>query len=154
MTEKKPITVGEFVKRTRNDFHHILVVRRHQLSASVGGQPVFNVVGVHTGFDWDQGKIFLELEHPVQAADDEFDRERAVSRELSETIGFLYLALPHKHATAAQKLDAVVRTLRARTGLALKDCIPNEMPDVMTAVRKLVEDEMAKRPQTTRKQKT
>ena len=153
--DKKPITVGEFMKRCEQrgrpayrDYGETeLVVRRHQLSGGMGGQPVFHVVGLYDGFDWDDGKLFLELDFPVQAADAEFERERSVSRELSETIGFLYLALTHKHATAEQKLDAVVRTLRARTGMKLKDCIPGEMPDVMTSVRKVVEDEMAKRPQ-------
>ena len=154
MTEKKPITISEFVRRCdlRNASafsrygENKLVVRRHQLSGGIGSQPVFNVVGISDGFDWDQGNTFLELEHPVQAAGDEFERERRVQHEMSETIGFLYLALTHKGASAADKLAEVVRILRARTGMKLKDCVPGEMPDVMTSVRALVEAEMAKRP--------
>lgn len=153
MADKKPITVGEFVRRCgerggpafRNYSENELVVRRHQLADSIGAQPVFKVIGVYDGFDWDQGMTFLELEFPAQSAGDEFERERQVQREMSETIGFLYLALTHKHATATDKLAEVVRILRARTGLKLKDCIPGEVPDVMTSVRAVVEAEMAKR---------
>ena len=153
MADKKPITVAEFVKRSghrdgpafRDYGETKLVVRRHQLSGGIGSQPVFNVVGLYDGFDWDAGHLFLELDHPVQAAGDEFERERAMQREMSETIGFLYLILTHKGASAEQKLAEIVRTLRARTGMKLKDCLPGEVPDVMTSVRKLVEDEMAKR---------
>lgn len=153
MSDKKPITVAEFVKRCearkagsyRDYGENELVVRRHGLSGGIGSQPVFHVVGVYDGFDWDNGHTFLELEFPVQAAGDEFERERRMQREMSETIGFLYLALTHKGASPADKLAEVVRILRARTGIKLKDCIPGEVPDVMTSVRALVEAEMAKR---------
>lgn len=152
--KKKPLTVGDFVRRcssrsgaySRDYDDNKLVVLRHQLSGGIGSQPVFNVVDIYDGFDWDSGHTFLELDFPVQAAGSEFERERRIQHEMSETIGFLYLALTYKHATASDKLATVVRILRARTGMALKDCIPGEMPDVMTSVRALVEAEMAKRP--------
>lgn len=146
MTDKPPLKLADLVRRcdSRNG-ENKLVVRRHQLSASVGGSPTFKVVGMYDGSDWNKGNTFLELDHPVQAAGDEFDRERRMQHEMSETIGFLYLALTHKGASAADKLAEVVRILRARTGIKLKDCTPGEVPDVMTSVRALVETEMAKR---------
>jgi hypothetical protein len=153
MTDNKPVTVGEFMHRcasrqasgARNYSDTELVVRRHLLSQSVGGAPVFHVVGMHDGFDWDAGKLFLQLDHDVQSAGAEFEREKRVQYEMSETLGFLYLALTHKHATAAQKLSEVVRILGARTGMRLKDCVPGEVPDVMTSVRNAVDAEMDKR---------
>ena len=141
--KKEPMTSSDLKARLLDD-DSIVAVRRHTLGGSMGSRPKFNVVGVYRGFDWDHGQVFLELDFPVQAAGDEFKRERRVASELSETIGFLYLALTHKHATAQEKLDAVVRTLRARTGMKLADCIPGVVPDVMTPVRALVEAEMAK----------
>lgn len=151
MTDRKHLTVADFLKHCGIDAEPALkrygrrygemrlVVRRHQLSGGIGAQPTFDVVGLHDGFDWDDGSLFLELNHPVQAAADEYERERKMQRELSETIGFLYLALRRRSSTPEQKLREIVDVLRSRTGLKLKDVIPGEMPDVLDAVGKQVD---------------
>lgn len=153
MTDRKPLTVADFLKHCGIDAEPALqrygrrygemrlVVRRHQLSGGIGAQPTFNVIGLYDGFDWDDGSLFLELDHPVQAAGDEYERERKMQREMSETIGFLYLALRRKGATPEQKIREIVSVLRGRTGLALKDVIPDEMPDVLASVGKQVDAE-------------
>lgn len=155
MTDKTPITVADFLRHYgiteiperagRRAGETKLVVRRHALGGGIGATPIFNVVGLYNGFDWDDGKLFLDLDFPVHAAGDEFERERAMSREMSETLGFIYLALTRRGDTPEQKIRNIVSTLRARTGMKLKDVIPGETPDVMEAVGKMVDQERAKK---------
>ena len=108
---KKTITVAELkrmldarVINPRDDEE--LVIRRHLLSVSIGGTPCVPIVGLHHGFDWDAGKMFLEPAIPMTAAGPDFDAERKSHRDLSERLGWIMNILNSK-SPDAEKLKAI-----------------------------------------------
>lgn len=109
--EKKPITTAELhrmlqarVVNARDDEE--LVIRRHTLGVNIGGTPCIPIVGLHHGFDWDAGKMFLEPAIPMTAAGPDFETERQSWRDMSETIGWIRNILASK-SPDAEKLKAI-----------------------------------------------
>lgn len=89
-----------------------VVVQRETRAAVIGGHPTIGITGASYGFDWDAGKLFLETEMPIQAAGEEFEKERRHLRELHEALGFLWLTMRDKRLDGPSKLRAVQRILK------------------------------------------
>lgn len=110
MTNKKPITVSDLSAMLnarmigRDD--ETLVIRRHVLGTSIGGTPCVPIVGVHHGFYWDAGKMFLETEIPMTAAGEDFEAERQSTRNVTETLGWIYNIL-RSQSPDAEKLKNI-----------------------------------------------
>lgn len=90
---KPPMTVADLRRRlgepsARLDESEVAVVRM-TMAGGAGATPTVAIVGVHVGFDWDDGVLFLETEFPVAAAGAEFERERERTRKLSEAMGWI-----------------------------------------------------------------
>ncbi|RKP44766.1 hypothetical protein [Pararobbsia silviterrae] len=75
--------------------------------ASVGGTPAKNVVSIHEGFDWDAGKVFIEVGTPrLFAPTDAQERLRKTLERAQNTIACIGFAL-RSRASADGKLRIV-----------------------------------------------
>jgi hypothetical protein len=106
--ERKPLTAREMKDRiSLRQADDIVVIRRETLHPGIGGQSCIPIVGVHTGFDWDQGKLFLEPEVPMAVAGAEFELEQRAAALGQELIGWLYVILNDAKIDDAGKVAAL-----------------------------------------------
>lgn len=117
--ERQPMTVAEARRRLapvgRDDGTDILAIGHKTLAGGIGSRPIIAVTGIHHGFDWDQGVVFLDTEVPVQAAGEEFERERRWARSMSEKLGWMHVTLGRGRVDdPAKALADIMRILRSK----------------------------------------
>ncbi|MDF3833261.1 hypothetical protein P3W85_09925 [Cupriavidus basilensis] len=79
--------------------------------AVAGGRPFKPVVAIHPGFDWDAGRVFLDVGPKLMAPNEDLQRLKALVRDYAETIGYVSLALRDTQLGAEAKLQAIDRTI-------------------------------------------
>ena len=66
-----------------------VVIPVKKLHVTIGGTPIVSVVSINAGFDWDNGKLFINPEKPVMLVED-YDKAPETIRELQKEVGNLY----------------------------------------------------------------
>ncbi len=75
---------------------HDVVVPVTTLGHHMGGTPHLALKAPHSGFDWDTGRIFLQLEEDVRSVDKSYLKEREmVGRLLDENMSMKMVIKSH-----------------------------------------------------------
>ncbi|WP_227461632.1 hypothetical protein [Cupriavidus pauculus] len=95
----------------------ILVVPFNPGFVTVGGRPHKPVKSINPGFDWDSGKVFLELEGGVlMAPSEDIEKLRGHVRRYTEALGRIALALTNSGLPPDAKLKAIESWVEDATG--------------------------------------
>lgn len=88
----EPFTVRQAIESLmrflERDWDKPLVLRRHTLQGFQGPCPTINITGFYPGSDWNSQHIFANTGCEIQAADEEFAKERKAVRDVNETLGW------------------------------------------------------------------
>lgn len=75
--------------------------------AMAGARPFKPVIGFHAGFDWDYGKIFVDVGVQMRAPSVELDQEAATLARAVGALGEIGLVLRNTRLTNEQKLRSI-----------------------------------------------
>jgi hypothetical protein len=73
--------------RERDSLEVVIPVKK--LHATIGGTPNVSVISINSGFDWDNGKLFITPEKPVMLVED-YDMASETIRKLQKEVGNLH----------------------------------------------------------------
>ena len=116
----KALTLGDFRRLTEglpDDLQ--LTIPHEQMTVTMGSAPMANVVGVHSGFDWEAGTLQMQAEYPLAIGGDQHRAEAKESRRRGECLWFIGDALKDTRLTTEQKIERV-RLILDRRGAGLK----------------------------------
>jgi len=100
------------INRFRDDDE--LVIASKTVFSTIGTKPSIPVKSFTIGFDWERGQVIINPEVPVAACDEEFEKAKKTAYEVSEALGFLWMAMGSKDLDDKQKIAAVKRILKSR----------------------------------------
>jgi hypothetical protein len=92
---------------SRRPEEHRLVVPYDPGHSTVGGHPCVPVVAIHFGFDWDNGKVFIQPEKNLGIVGPDLEALRAQTHEVHETMAWIMMALRNKRLDPASKVRAI-----------------------------------------------
>ncbi len=81
-------------------------------SVMLGRYPSVEVTGIHAGFDWDSGTVFISPETKLTNAGDEFEKEKKRARETSETLGWVWYVV-RGSLSDAEKIKELKKMLKS-----------------------------------------
>lgn len=105
----------DVMMRPRFDLDDNIVVPVETLGASVGGHPFVSIKSVHSGIDWDMGRVFLTPAEPLVSAGESFRAQQESARETSEKLGWVLYVLGGS-LEPSDKLREIEKILRPSRG--------------------------------------
>lgn len=77
----------------------------------IGGTPSKPVFDFKPGFDWDKGKVFVDIGERLSAPSTEWENDRELLRRAVDTIGIIALQVRKERVSSDDKLRAIAKTL-------------------------------------------
>ncbi|WP_454056842.1 hypothetical protein [Cupriavidus sp. Marseille-Q8015] len=106
----------------------ILAVAYDPGFVTVGGRPFKPVASINPGFDWDSGKVFLELEGGrLMAPSEDIEKLRAHVRKYTEAMGRIHLVLTNSGLPPEAKLKAIHSWVEDATGHSVRGTAPRRV---------------------------
>jgi len=116
MPQENPITVSEAISRLgqlairgRGDLK--LMVPFNPGFATLGPSPATPIVNFSSGFDWDNGRLFLNTVQPLGPAGEELIQLREQLHRAHEALALVQTLAKDKRLNAEEKLGDVKRIL-------------------------------------------
>ena len=97
-----------------------MVIQIKQLGDAIGPHHAVPVVGLHNGFDWDSGRLFVVAERELRPVDEAFEAEKKRSRDRGEALAFLWMTMSNKDMDHKQKVRVAKQQLK-RFGYTFRD---------------------------------
>lgn len=88
-----------------------LVMPYETSRVTIGGTPYKPVYGFTRGFDWDTGKVFVDIGPRLRAPTPELENDRQLLRRAVDTIGAIALQMRDNRVSPDDKLKAIADTL-------------------------------------------